>query len=148
MSVDDPLAPRPEPLLRALDAVVVAVPDLAAGVAFYAGLGHELVWRNDEIGQAGLSCPDTGTEIVLSTTMRAEPNWLVRDAAEAANSIQAAGGRVIEPVRDIPVGHAVVVEDPFGNRLVLVDLSKGVYRTDSTKSVTGVMPHAPGTRRR
>ncbi len=28
---------------------------------------------------------------------------------------------------DIPVGRASVVRDPFGNTLVLVDLSKGTY---------------------
>jgi hypothetical protein len=31
-----------------------------------------------------------------------------------------------------------VVADPFGNFLVLVDLSKGHYVTDDTGNVTGV----------
>ena len=31
---------------------------------------------------------------------------------------------VVEEPRDIPVGTVVVVEDPFGNRLVLLDLSR------------------------
>ena len=34
---------------------------------------------------------------------------------------------------DIPVGHAAVVVDPFGNILVLVDLSKGRYVTERGK---------------
>jgi hypothetical protein len=41
---------------------------------------------------------------------------------------------------DIPVGRLAVVQDPFGNRLVLVDLSAGRYRTDATGGVTGVDP--------
>lgn len=62
-----------EPLLRMVDAVSFAVSDLDAGLDFYVGrLGHELAWRDDELGQAGLRCPDTDTEIVLSTTMGAE----------------------------------------------------------------------------
>ena len=128
-----------EPLLRMVDAVTFVVPNLEAGLAFYVGqLGHELAWRDDELGQAGLRCPDTDTEIVLSTSMAAEPNWLVRSAEEAATTIIAAGGSLVAAARDIPVGHVAVVEDPFGNRLVLVDLSKGRYRTDPDGTVIGV----------
>ena len=118
------------PLLRMVDAVTLAVPDLDAGLFFYVdALGHELLWRNDAIGQAGLRCPDGPTEIVLATALPAEPNWLVDSADEAAATIAQAGGRIVAPARDIPVGRVAVVEDPFGNRLVLVDLTKGRYPT-------------------
>jgi predicted enzyme related to lactoylglutathione lyase len=111
-----------------VDAVTLAVPSLDAGLAFYTGaLGHELLWRNDEIGQAGLRCPDGQTEIVLATALPSEPNWLVESAENAAVAIAEAGGRIVEPARDIPVGRVAVVEDPFGNRLVLVDLTRGRY---------------------
>ena len=44
------------PLLRKIDAVTVPVPDLDAGLRFYRdSLGHELRWRNDRVGQAGLA---------------------------------------------------------------------------------------------
>ncbi|WP_195909146.1 VOC family protein [Microlunatus sp. Gsoil 973] len=128
-----------EPVLRAVDAVMVSVPDLDAGIAFYRDrLGHRLRWRNDDLGQAALECPDSATEIVLSTTQRAEPNWLVRDASQAAEIVERAGGRLLQPLIDIPVGKVAIVEDPFGNRLVLVDLSKGVYQTDADGTVIGV----------
>jgi hypothetical protein len=39
---------------------------------------------------------------------------------------------------DIPVGRVAVVSDPFGNPLVLIDLSKGTFRTDHDGTVTGV----------
>jgi hypothetical protein len=53
------------PVLRSVDAVVMSVPDLAAGIDFYCGrLGHQLSWRNDAIGQAGLLCAESTTEIV------------------------------------------------------------------------------------
>lgn len=39
---------------------------------------------------------------------------------------------------DIPIGRVVVVEDPFGNRLVLLDSTRGTYDTDESGAVTGV----------
>ena len=45
---------------------------------------------------------------------------------------------------DIPVGSVVVVvADPFGNVLVLVDLAKGRYVTDAGGTVTGVREVGP-----
>ena len=38
---------------------------------------------------------------------------------------------------DIPIGRPTVVEDPFGNRLVLLDSAKGTYDTDESGAVTG-----------
>lgn len=46
------------PLLQKVEAIQVPVPDLDAGMGFYRDrLGHELRWRNDQIGQAGLVMP-------------------------------------------------------------------------------------------
>jgi predicted enzyme related to lactoylglutathione lyase len=129
------------PLLQKIDAVTVPVPDLDAGLRFYRdSLGHELRWRNDQAGQAGLGLPGSDTEIVLTTRQAYEPDWLVASADHAAAAIQAAGGRVLTGPSDIPVGRVVVVADPFGNTLVLLDLSKGYYVTDDTGNVTGVQP--------
>ena len=126
------------PLFRKVDAVTVPVPDLDSGLAFYRdALGHELIWRNDELGQAGLRLPDTDAEIVLSTAQAYEPNWLVDSADDAVQQIVNAGG-IQRETFDIPVGRVAVVEDPFGNKLVLVDLSKGLYTTDDEGEVTGV----------
>jgi hypothetical protein len=128
-------------VLRSVDAVTLTVPDLDAGLRFYRdGLGHELLWRNDELGQAGLRCPDSATEIVISTRLPSEPNWLVRSVAEAIEVITAAGGQLLGGPTGIPVGRVATVSDPFGNRLVLVDLSKGLYTTDDEGQVTGVAP--------
>jgi predicted enzyme related to lactoylglutathione lyase len=129
------------PVLRMVDAVTVPVPDLDSGLAFYRDqLGHRLMWRDDTIGQAGLGLPNSATELVLSTRQEYTPNWLVTSADQAVEAIRAAGGRVITEPFDIPVGRLAVVEDPFGNRLVLLDLTKGYYTTDETGTVTGVRP--------
>ena len=131
--------PSREPLLRKVDAVMVRVPDLESGLAFYRDkLGHQVLWRNDEIGQAGLGLPDADTEIVLATALDYAPSWLVEDADEAARVFVETGGRIVTEPFDIPVGRCVVVADAFGNNLVLSDLSKGLYETDDNGSVTGV----------
>jgi predicted enzyme related to lactoylglutathione lyase len=129
-----------DPLLRKVDAVTCHVPSLDEGIAFYVDrLGHAQRWRNDEIGSAGLALPESDTEIVLTTAHGYEPNWLVDSADEAAVAIEAAGGRVLAPPFDIPVGRIAVVADPFDNVLVLVDLSKGRYATDENGMVTAVL---------
>ena len=71
-----------------------------------------------------------------ATRQAYEPNWLVASADHATAAIQAAGGRVVTEPFEIPVGRVAVAADPFGNILVLLDLSKGRYVTDGTGNVT------------
>lgn len=127
-----------EPLIRAVDAIQIPVDDLDAALAFYRdALGHELRWRNDDA--AGLGLPEATTELVLETRRpELEPNLLVADVEAAAARFAEAGGTLVSPPEDIPVGRVAVVQDPFGNRLVLLDLSKGRYTTDAEARVTGV----------
>jgi catechol 2,3-dioxygenase-like lactoylglutathione lyase family enzyme len=130
---------RTSPLFQKVDAVTIPVPSLDDGLEFYRdGLGHRLLWRNDAVGQAGLRLPASDTELVLTTEQGYEPDWLVESVDEAVAAIRVAGGRLLaEPVH-IPVGRAAVVADPFGNTLVLLDLSTGRYVTDGAGNVTGV----------
>lgn len=84
-------------------------------------------WRNDAVGQAGLELPDGDSELVLTTRQSYEPNWLVDSVDDAAGFLAGHGCDLVAAPFDIPVGRAAVVRDPFGNNLVLVDLSKGTY---------------------
>ena len=130
------------PILRAVDAVTVPVPDLDEGLAYFRdGLGHEVIWRNDELGQVGLRLPDSNAELVLTTQQGYEVNWLVDSVPQAVAALVSGGGRVIVEEHAIPVGRLAVVADPFGNRLVLLDLSAGSYVTDQDRHVIGVEPH-------
>lgn len=125
--------------IQGIDAVTISVPDLDAGEAFYTGvLGLPRKWRNDEIGQAGLTLPSGDAELVLVTKLPSEPNWLVESVDETTEIFRRNGGAVISEPEDIPVGRLSVVQDPFGNRLVLLDLSKGHYVTDIAGRVSGV----------
>lgn len=115
-------------VLRKIDAITVPVPDLDTGLAFYAGvLGQRPAWRNDAVGQAGLLVADGDGEVVLTTRLAYEPNWLVDNVDAAVGVFAAHGGDVVRGPFDIPVGRAAVVRDPFGNTLVLVDLTAGRY---------------------
>ena len=134
---------------RKVDAVTVPVPDLDVGLDFYCRvLGHRLAWRNDAVGQAGLRVADADSELVLTTRQSYEPNWLVDDVADCVEVFLGHGGELVQSPLDLPVGRAAVVRDPFGNALVLVDLSKGRYTTSPDGDVTGVRAPAPdpGTR--
>ena len=53
--------------------------------------------------------------------------------------LEAGGGVILEPTQ-IQVGRLAVVSDPFGNALVLLDLSAGRYVTDADGRVLGVQP--------
>ncbi|HEU5483300.1 MAG TPA: VOC family protein, partial [Microlunatus sp.] len=109
------------PVLRSVDAVTVPVPDLDAGLRFYRdSLGHELLWRNDSLGQAGLRLPRSDTELVLCVDVAYQPTWLVDDVRNAVAEIVAAGGTVVAEPHRVPVGLLAVVADPFGTALVLI----------------------------
>ena len=130
------------PLARKVDAIELAVPDLDAGLAYYRdALGHELIWRSGTA--AGLRMPETDAELVLQTDRPGvHVDLLVDSADDAARAIEAAGGTVAVPPFDIAIGRAVVVEDPWGNRLVLLDMRNGPLRTDGDRNV---IPHGdPG----
>lgn len=124
-------------LLRKIDCVQLYVPDLEAGLSFYVDtLGHRLIWRTETA--AGLRLPESNAELVLQTERQEqEVDFLVNSAEEAAAFIEDSGGKVLVPPFDIQIGRCVVVADPWGNPLVLLDTSKGLLKTDEKGNVTG-----------
>jgi catechol 2,3-dioxygenase-like lactoylglutathione lyase family enzyme len=128
---------RPMSLLRKVDCVRLYVPDLETGLRFYRDqLHHDLIWRTETA--VGLRLPESEAELVIQTEdKRQEVDFLVNSADEAAQFIEQAGGEVIVPPFDIQIGRCVVVEDPWGNPLVLLDTSKGLLKTDAEGNVIG-----------
>jgi catechol 2,3-dioxygenase-like lactoylglutathione lyase family enzyme len=126
-----------KPLIRKVDCLRLYVPELEAGLAFYRDrLGHELIWRSATA--AGLRLPDTDAELVIQTEeQRQEIDLLVDSADEATAFFEQAGGKVIVSPFDIHIGRCAVVEDPWGNPLVLLDISKGLLATDSEGNIIG-----------
>lgn len=126
----------PDPLFRKVDCIRFLVPSLDEGLAFYRDrLGHALIWRSDD--SAGLAMPDSSAEIVIHTNQQAaEPLDITVDSADAAaERIVGEGGRIIAGPFDIRIGRCVVVADPWGNQLVLLDSSKGLLRVDDDRKV-------------
>ena len=55
-----------------------------------------------------------------------------------------AGGSIVVPPFDIQIGRCVVVRDPWGTVLVLLDMSKGTLLTDGDGNVIGNQPAQTG----
>ena len=129
------------PELRNVDCIRMYVPDIEAGLLFYRFcLGHQLIWRTED--SVGLRMPDSETEIVLHTTKRQPPeiDIKVQSADDAAKRIREAGGKIIKPPFDIRIGRYAVVQDPWINEFVVLDISKGLLVTDSEGNVIGNAP--------
>lgn len=129
-----------KPLIRKVDCVQFHVPTIEEGLAFYRDqLGQELVWRTDRA--AGLRLPDSDAEIVIQCE-RPDPevDLLVESADQAAAFIQKSGGEIVVAPFDIQIGRCVVVKDPFGNILTLLDASKGLLNVDEQGNILGNLP--------
>ena len=120
-----------EPLFKTVDCINLPVQDIEAALRFYRDrLGHRMVWRTATA--AGLSFGDGTTEIVIRETPDPpETDILVDSAVEAAERFRTAGGSIVAGPFDISIGKCVVVRDPWGNQLVLLDCSKGLLKTGS-----------------
>jgi lactoylglutathione lyase len=127
-------------LFHKVDCIRLYVPDLDAGLTFYRDqLGHPLIWRTEQ--EAGLRMSDSEAELVLQTERPGlEVDITVQSADEAATRWAALGGKVIAGPFDIRIGRCVVVQDPWGNPLVLLDTSKGLLVTDEEGNVIGNEP--------
>jgi lactoylglutathione lyase len=125
-------------LFRKVDCIRIPVLDLELALAFYRdSLGHELLWRTEN--SVGLRIPESETELVIHTKPELfEVDLKVESAERAAKCFQNAGGEIVYGPFDIPIGKCVVVKDPWENKLVLLDSSKGSYVTDSNGNVIGL----------
>jgi predicted enzyme related to lactoylglutathione lyase len=75
--------------------------------------------------------------VIQTEEQRQEVDLLVDSADRAAEFFLQAGGKVVVPPFDIQIGRCVVVEDPWGNPLVLLDTSKGLLKTGIDGNVIG-----------
>jgi catechol 2,3-dioxygenase-like lactoylglutathione lyase family enzyme len=114
-------------MLRKIDCVMVRVPDLTPAVEFYTRVfGLRALWRDDT--SAGMGMPETDAEVVLHTMDLPGDrgvHYLVDDVPDAVAAGVRAGCTVREAPFGIAVGRCAVLEDPFGNTVCVLDLSKG-----------------------
>jgi len=112
------------PLLRKADRIRLAVDDLAAAIDFYQRPGYDLIWRRPTA--AGLRLPESDAELVVRTEeLGVEVDLLVDDAEQAAEQFVSAGGTLVSGRHEIEIGRCVMVADPWGNTLTLLDMSHG-----------------------
>jgi catechol 2,3-dioxygenase-like lactoylglutathione lyase family enzyme len=107
------------PVLKKVDAVVVKVPSIEQGLDFYREqLGLQTIWKTEDMAVVRLG----DSELVLSTKLDPETDFLVESVEHAVTVFEDAGGKLVVKREDGSVGRVAVVEDPFGNKLTLVDL--------------------------
>lgn len=122
-------------MFKKLDAVLVKVPTIDAGLEFYSNkLGMDIRWKKDDMAAVKLG----DSELVLSTKLDPEVDLLVDSVENAIEVITSNGGTVEVGPENIAVGKMAVIKDPFGNQFTLVDLSKGKYITDESHNVIDV----------
>jgi lactoylglutathione lyase len=132
----------PEPLLRKIDCYMLKTHDLDEAVAFYGGrLGHPMLWRTAEA--VAFEIPESEAELVVHTELGPEVYFLVDDVDAAYRSLLKSGATSIKPPFEIQIGKCAIVRDPLGNRLAILDQSKGKLVTDSKGNVIGVVGVAP-----
>jgi catechol 2,3-dioxygenase-like lactoylglutathione lyase family enzyme len=118
-----------------LNQVTVPTSDLARGIAFYRGLGLELIVQDDAAGYARLLCPDGGSTFSLHVTDRAiAPGEITiyfecDDLDARVERLSAAGYRFVSmPVDQSWLWREARLDDPDGVKLILYHA--GVNRTD------------------
>jgi lactoylglutathione lyase len=125
------------PVIKKVDCVQFYVSDLEQGIMLYRDvLGQKLSWRTND--SAGFLMPDSDAEIVIQTSRKEQETDLLVDSVDlSVKYLMDAGFNIVVPPFDIQVGRCAVIEDPWENRMVLLDLSKGKLATDSTGRVIG-----------
>ena len=115
-------------MLRKIDCVMLKVPELEKAAAYYeAVFGLKRLWQDDH--SVGMGMPETDAEIVVrdhaDLPKDLNVHYLVDDVVKAVEHFAAQGCNIRVPPFDIAIGKCAVLEDPFGNTLVILDMTKG-----------------------
>lgn len=115
-------------MLRKIDCVMLKVDQLEAAAAYYERVfGLKRLWQDDHA--VGMGMPETDAEIVLHNhaDLPSDLNvhYLVDDVVQAVAELTAQGCMVKAAPFDIAIGKCAVLDDPFGNTLAILDMTKG-----------------------
>jgi predicted enzyme related to lactoylglutathione lyase len=116
-------------MLRKIDCIMIRVRDVQAAATYYAKVfGLHPQWSGDD--SIGLVFPESDAEIVLHSDPNipssVEVHYLVDDVVAAVAHYAAEGCAVLVAPFDITVGKCAVIRDPFGTRICILDLTKGL----------------------
>jgi predicted enzyme related to lactoylglutathione lyase len=123
-------------MLRKIDCVMIGVNDLTEALSFYSDvLGLKPIWQDQNRGQAGLLFPASDTKIILHTDTeipgQVEVNYLVDDVDAAVQKYVDQGCEVLAEPFDTRLGRGAVIQDPFGIRLSILDMSKAAVEASA-----------------
>ncbi len=126
-------------MLRKIDCVMVRVDDIEAAAAYYAEVfGLCPQWSGDD--SIGLVFPESDAEIVLhndpNMPSSVEVHYLADDVVASVADYAAKGCRVLVEPFDITIGKCAVIQDPFGTRLCILDMTKGPRPLNRIESAT------------
>ena len=114
-------------MLRKIDCVMVNVPELEKAAAYYeAVFGLKRLWQDAH--SIGMGMPETDAEIVLHDNPFPKDisvHYLVDDVVKAIEHFAAQGCIIRTAPFDIVIGKCAVLEDPFGNIISILDMTKG-----------------------
>jgi lactoylglutathione lyase len=116
-------------MLRKIDCIMIRVDSVEAAAAYYTKVfGLRPIWSGD--GSIGLAFPESDAEIVLHSDPNipssVEAYYLVDDVLDAVASCAAEGCQVLVAPFEIRIGKCAVISDPFGTRLCILDMTKGL----------------------
>ena len=120
-------------MLNKVACIMISVRDLAEAKDFYADVfGLKPIWEDQNRGQAGLLFPASETEIVLHTDPdrpgQVEVYYLVENVHAALEKYVDQGCKVLTEPFAMRMGQGAIVQDPFGNRLCILDMSKSAVQ--------------------
>lgn len=116
-------------MLRKISSVLIRVNDVAEAINFYSDVfGLKPIWQDQQNQQAGLLFLESDTEIILhcdpTISGQVVVQYLVDDVVAAVERYVDQGCTVLTVPFETRTGQGAVVQDPFGTRLYLVDMSK------------------------
>jgi lactoylglutathione lyase len=124
-----------EPLFKNIDCLELYVSDLQKGIEFYCdNLGLRILWKTDTM--VGLGMTNDIAEIVIQNERKQqEVDIKVDSVIEAVEKIKEAGGEIVYGPFEIKIGKCAVVKDPWGNKYVILDATKGTFITDDEGNI-------------
>ena len=122
-------------IFKNIDCIELYVTDINEGIQYYCdSMGLKLLWRNEDM--VGLGMENDITEIVLqSQRKQVLVDIKVESVDESIEKIKEAGGTVEYGPFDVPIGRCAVILDKWGNKYVILDMTKGRYVTDEDGNV-------------
>jgi lactoylglutathione lyase len=120
-----------------VDCLRFHVENLEEGIKYYnEKMGLQIAWKMEHA--VGFLMNDKKTEIVIQNfDKRVETDVKVQSVIEVVEKVKQSGGRIILGPFDIEIGKCAVIEDPFGNQMTILDMTKGIFITDDKGNVIG-----------